>query len=237
MKYKALINGLDTEAEYSYELIQKQLYPLLRRLKELQEKKGKRVLAMLAAPPGAGKTTLLSFLKYLSKDLDMNSLAVIGMDGFHRYQDYLLTHSLVRDGKEIRMVDVKGTPETFDVDRLIERVKMLAAGENCGWPDYDRTTHNPKEDAQIVTEDIVILEGNYLLLKRDKWSELKNFADLTISLKADEDILRKRLIERKIKTGCSREDAEKFVEFSDLYNVRICLNESDDADIELDFFN
>ncbi|WP_338800971.1 nucleoside/nucleotide kinase family protein [Butyrivibrio fibrisolvens] len=234
LKYTANINGIETSVEYSENNVNEIFIPLLKQMKELKDSKGSRILVMLAAPPGAGKSTLLSFLKYLSENTEgLEPISVVGMDGFHRYQEYLLTHTMVRDGKEIPMVDVKGAPETFDIDKLLDKVKSVARGDKCGWPDYNRMTHNPQEDAIIVDSDIVILEGNYLLLKDKGWDELKGYADLTISIAADEDLLRKRLIDRKIKSGKSEAQATEFVEFSDMYNVRTVLNKSSDADIRL----
>ena len=46
-------------------------------------------------------------------------------------------------------------------------------------------------------------------------------------------MLRERLIGRKMKTGMTREDAEHFVEFSDMPNVRLCLDKMMKADLEL----
>lgn len=234
MNYDIEINGLPVRAVYSEETIDNIFVPLLKRLTKLQEEKGRRILVMLAAPPGAGKSTLSSFLKYLSEHTDgVNPITVIGMDGFHRYQDYLLNHTLIRDGVELSMVDVKGTPETFDLPLFIERVKRVASCEECGWPEYDRIKHNPQEDAILVSGDIVLLEGNYLLLEDEGWSELKHFADYSIKIIADEEILRKRLLDRKIMCGNDYDKAAKFVDFSDMYNVRICLNRSSNADLTL----
>lgn len=238
MNYDVEINGIAVHAEYSEDNINNIFIPMLKRMKQMQEQKKSRILVMLAAPPGAGKSTLLSFLQHLSMTVPgLNPVTVIGMDGFHRYQDYLLSHTLMRDGKEYKMVDVKGTPETFDLNLFIERVKRVAAGEICGWPAYNRMTHNPEEDAVTVNGDIVILEGNYLLLERPGWSELQQYADLTIRITADEKMLRKRLLDRKIKSGTEPDKAAQFVDFSDMYNVRICLNESYKADIELNVLN
>lgn len=58
--------------------------------------------------------------------------------------------------------------------------------------------HDPVEDAVYVDGDIVILEGNYLLLNEDGWRDLSKMADYTISIKADPEMLKKRLVERKI---------------------------------------
>jgi hypothetical protein len=242
MKYQTEINGIAVEAEYSSAAIETIFLPLLRELTRQQKEKNRRIFVVLAAPPGAGKSTLLDFLQYLSENTEgITPITTIGMDGFHHYQDYLLTHTTVRNGEEISMVKVKGAPETFDLDLLLERVRLVASGAECGWPLYNRMKHNPQEDAIQVTGDIVLLEGNYLLLDQPGWAKIKNYSDFSIKLTADEDLLKNRLLERKRKSGATPEEAEKFVEFSDMANVRTCLNHSTKADLELyitdhDFF-
>ena len=94
--------------------------------------------------------------------------------------------------------------------------------------------HNPIEDAITVDADIVLLEGNYLLLNEEGWRALSSFADYTISISADEELLRERLIARRMATGVYKEDAEAFVDFSDMANVRLCLERSKEADLELE---
>ncbi len=231
MTYDTEINGIQSRVWFDEENISGLFLPLLRRLAQLREQKGGRVLAFLAAPPGAGKSTLLSFLKELSERTEgCEPVMAIGMDGFHRYQDYLLTHTTIRGGEEIPMVKVKGAPETFDLERLAERIRRVAAGEACGWPEYDRLLHNPREDAIRIDGDLVLLEGNYLLLDRPGWKELKAYADYTIRLEADEEFLRQRLIARRIRTGVDAEEAARFVDYSDMANVRLCLRESVKAD-------
>ena len=229
------INGIEVTARYSDRAVNGIFVPLLNELTAMQQKAGRRILVMLAAPPGAGKSTLLSFLSRLAGETDgIGKIRTIGMDGFHRRQEYLLSHDTERDGKKIRMVEIKGAPETFDLEALTQRVKSLAAGEVTGWPVYDRLLHNPVEDAVQVDGDIVILEGNYLLLDMDGWRDLASWADYTISVRADEALLRERLIDRRMKTGVSREESVRFVDFSDMPNVRLCLEHSMPADLQLE---
>lgn len=234
MNYETIINGLRVSAHYSQRSIDEIFLPLLHRLTAMQREKGSRLLVMLAAPPAAGKSTLLSFLQQLSRTTPgVTPITAIGMDGFHRYQSYLLSHTLERDGEVLRMVDVKGCPETFDLAKLTDAVARVAAGECCGWPSYDRLLHNPVENAQTVTGEIVVLEGNYLLLDRPGWRELHRYADYTIKITAEEADLRQRLIERKAASGASVEEAVHFAEFSDLHNARLCLRYSLLADLTL----
>ena len=208
--------------------------PLLSKWTDMQKEKNKRLMVFLAAPPGAGKSTLASFLQKLSEEnSDFTNVQAIGMDGFHRRQEYLLTHNAVRDGKEIKMVDIKGALITFDLELFKRRIEDVLSSQVVGWPAYDRHLHNPIENAITVEKDIVLLEGNYLLLDEDGWRDLRSYADHTIFIKADEAMLRERLLDRKIKSGNTKENAEKFVDFSDMSNVRLCLEKSTGADVTL----
>ena len=232
--YHVNINGIDVDAQYTDQAVHTLFLPLLKKLAELQKEKGGRLLVMLAAPPGAGKSTLLSFLETLCRgDETLCDLQSIGMDGFHRRQEYLQTHFVQRNGKQISMVDIKGAPATFDLEKLTERVREVASGAVCGWPVYDRMLHNPVENAVVLHKNLVLLEGNYLLLNEDGWRDLSAYADYTISVRAEEEMLRKRLIDRRIKTGVETEAAARFVDFSDMPNVRLCLEKTLPADVQL----
>lgn len=232
--YDTILNGLEIHARYTEANVREIFLPLLRQLSRLQKQKDRRILVMLAAPPGAGKSTLAGFLQKLAaQEAELIPITVIGMDGFHRYQEDLLAHTAVRDGKEVSLVQIKGAPVTFRLDRLRERIRQVAAGEECGWPDYNRLLHNPVEDAVTVRGNIVLLEGNYLLLDEAGWRDLSQFADYTIRIEAKEQMLKDRLIARKEQSGTDPAEAVRFVEFSDLVNVRLCLEHTKEADLTL----
>ena len=234
MTFQTEINGLPVLAVFSEENVEEIFLPLLKHLTKLQNTLNRRILVFLAAPPGAGKSTLSEFLRDLSVNTPgVTPVTITGMDGFHRRQEYLLSHTAVRDGKEIPMVGIKGAPVTFDLDLFRRSVERAAQGEEMEWPDYDRTLHNPVYRGRRVTGDIVLLEGNYLLLDEEGWRDLRAYADYTIKITADPEILKKRLVDRKAASGMPREKAEEFVMFSDLYNARLCLERSGKADLEL----
>lgn len=236
MRVRTIIEncGQAVEAVFSDTNVQQIFLPLLRRLTEFRKLKGGRVLALLAAPPGSGKSTLAAFLRRLSLDAPgICPLTVIGMDGFHWPQRYLDSHTTLRDGVEIPLARVKGAPESFDLKALASSLKRVAAGENCPWPVYDRTLHDPKPGALTVTGDVVLLEGNYLLLDEPGWRELRGLADYAVSISADPDMLRSRLVARHMAGGKPEEAAIRHVDNSDMRNARLCLEHGLPADLRL----
>ena len=130
-EYRVMINGIQVTARYSQRAIDGIFLPLLRRLTALERQKGRRILALLAAPPGCGKTTLSSFLEALSREQEeIIPLQAIGMDGFHRRQEYLKSHFAERDGRQVSMVEIKGAPVTFDLRRIEDAVKRIAEDDS-----------------------------------------------------------------------------------------------------------
>lgn len=234
MKYETVINGLPVSASFSDKFIEETVKSLLKQWEQMYLEKGQRIIVYLAAPPGAGKSTMVELFEKLSKEVIVEPMIAIGMDGFHHYQDYLLANSVERNGQIINMVDIKGAPITFDLEALKARISRLKTEEVVPWPIYDRPSHNPKDNAIMVKEKIVLIEGNYLLLDEPGWRDLKEMADQTIYIKADEETLRTRLIDRKLKTCPDEEKAIHFVEFSDMENARLCLAHSMEADVVIE---
>lgn len=235
LSFSFRINGLPVTASFSEKNIEEIFVPLLFYLSELQQKKDGRLIVFLSAPPASGKSTLASFLQYLSETRStLTPIISIGMDGFHLPQAHLMNNGLTIDGKIVPLAKIKGAPPTFDLAAIHSKIAEIASGSVCKWPFYDRVLHNPVQDASTVDRDIVLIEGNYLLLDKDGWKDLKQYADYTIRIIADPDMLRSRLIERKLES--SRKPlsyVEKFVDFSDMRNVDLCLNNSFKSDLTL----
>lgn len=237
ISYKFLVNSFEINAEYYQKDIKNIFIPLLRQLTNMKKNKNRRIIVYLAAPPGSGKSTLASFLEFLSRDnKDTLRIQAIGLDGFHYHQDYIKKHKITVDGKVVPMLEVKGCPETFDLDKLKAKIKTLK-NKNIKWPVYNRTIHDVVEDQIFVAENIVLIEGNWLLLDEHGWKELKQYCDYSIFIKADEFMLKERLINRKRKGGLSEKDASRFYEKSDSKNIKRVLNNRLNADLELILLN
>lgn len=221
MKIQFNVNGYEIEASYREEEIENIFKPFLIQLNELYEQKHRRIVAFFAAPAGAGKTTLLCMLEKLALEMNL-SFQGIGMDGFHHYQDYLESHFISRENHFIKMSEVKGCPETFDIVKLKKKIHELHTQDRVLWPYYDRPSHNPIEDQIVVSKNIVLIEGNYLLLDQPLWRDLIKECDYAVFMKCDRFFLKPRLVARKAR-NCDLKQAEAFVERSDMFNVDLVL--------------
>ncbi len=229
------VNGLSVDASYCTEDVQNVFLPLLKKWSTLQKEKGRRIMVLMAGAPGSGKSTLSLFLQHLSEqEKELVPVQALGMDGFHHDNAWLKDHHTVRNGKEIPLLSIKGAPETFDTDALLERLK-LARKENAGWPAYSRIAHAPIDNAMTVSGDILLVEGNYFLLDEKPWDEMRALADDLLYVDVPQDVLLERLVSRKMASGMSEQDARDFLAFSDGVNVKLVKQHSIPADTTIRF--
>lgn len=216
------VNGLEVRAEFDDRDRERVYLPLLRRLTELQRKEGRRIAAFLAGPPAAGKSTLCRYLEELSRsEPALVPVQAVGIDGFHYPQSHLDARGLAR---------VKGAPETYDVAKLKYLLERLnEPGQR--WPVYDRRIHDPVDGAVEIAAEIVIVEGNWLLLDEPPWNELR--CDYSVFLRAGDRSQLERIVRRKVQGGYPEEEARIFVEHNDWPNIRRCLEHSRRGDLNL----
>ena len=223
-------NGFEIEAKFSQDTVDNVFLPFLHTLTDLHAQMERKIVAYLAAAPGTGKTIIAQYLEKLSQDhSEVDTIKALGMDGFHYTNEYMDAHFAMRDGSTIPMKMIKGAPETFDVDNLQDKIREVKL-EDVDWPGYDRTIHDVVQNAISVESEIVLIEGNYLLLNNSKWTNIRVLADYTVFVKADPEILKPRLIERKVRSGKTQNEAEQFYRTSDGKNVELVLNNSVEAD-------
>ena len=212
INFSTEINGLPQDLKFSADAVENIFKPFLRKLSELQAITDRKIVAYIAAPPGTGKTSLAKFLEKLSREeVQFTNIRALGTDGYHYSAEYLKANTIDIDGEKILLNDIKGAPETFDVDTLQTKLREVRQ-EGTDW-----------------NIDIILLEGNYLLLKDSHWTNIRVLADYTVFIQAEENILRERLISRKQQGGLSREDAENFYHNSDGKNVKRVLENSASA--------
>lgn len=223
------VNGLPVSAQYTQDSIDGVFLPLLQTLTRMQKELGRRLIVLMAGPPAMGKSTLCCFLEALSRETEsLTPVQCVGLDGFHYSNEYLLSHTAIVDGNETALRSIKGAPETFNVSSL---AALLASADPI-FPIYDRQLHESVPNVIPVTEDILIVEGNWLLLDSAPWNALP--CDFSVFLQPeDTNQLLERALNRKIAGGFDPEAARAFVYRSDRRNIEYCIDHSRRADLTL----
>lgn len=225
------VNGLEINAQFAMQDVDNIYLPLLRRLSRMQRESGKRLIVLLAAPPAAGKSTLCCYLEALSReDGTLVPVQCVGLDGFHYPQKYLNRHSAIIDGRKIPLKFIKGSPESFDVNTLAKKL-TLARKKDVFFPVYDRRIHDPLPKAVKITEKILIVEGNWLLLDEGAWRDLE--CDYSIFLRMGDESQLDRIVRRKMQGGVSKEEALRSVRENDWPNICRCMARSRRGDLNL----
>lgn len=177
---------------------------------------GERVLLGIAGSPGAGKTTLAERLVAAVEADGRFRAAHVPMDGFH-LADVAL--------EELGRRDRKGAIDTFDgwgYRSLLRRLRDRA-DEPVYAPGFERVLEQPIAASIAVGPevDLVVSEGNYLLVDEAPWRDAADLFDEVWFADAPEDLLRSRLIARHVAFGKEPAAAEAWVDAVDLPNAAL----------------
>lgn len=203
---------------------------LLDRLEALRRQHSRRVVVGVAGPPGSGKTTLVVDVLAGAADRPdlVGRLAHVPMDGFH-----LTNAELDRLGRR----DRKGAPDTFDAQAY---AGVLAALRDPGRlvvtaPSFDHAVGEPVPDAITVpvSADVVLTEGNYLLLGEGGWVAVPPLLDEVWFCALDDTLRQQRLIARHVEAGRAPADAQAWVARSDEANAVLVAPTAAHADLVL----
>jgi pantothenate kinase len=182
------------------------------RARELVKRSGRALLG-LVGPPGSGKSTLAAALQAEFSDVAQ----VVPMDGFH-----LANVELERLGRRAR----KGAPDTFDSAGYVALLKRLLAqadDEIVYAPEFRREIEEPIANAIPVfaRTQLVITEGNYLLLEDGPWAEVKGLLDEIWYVDVDDTLRVDRLTQRHEEFGRTADEAAAWVASTDEPNARL----------------
>jgi pantothenate kinase len=182
---------------------------------------GVRLLGLCGAP-GVGKTSVAAALA--ARD----GAVVVPMDGFHHPQA-----ELVRRGLRDRM----GAPETFDAEGYAALLGRVRARAETVWaPGFDRVVEEPvpRQIEVPAAANLVITEGNYLLLDEPRWLEVRAELDAVWHLVTDEALRLERLVARHVEFGKSPVEAAAWVARVDEPNARLIEAAAERADTVVD---
>jgi pantothenate kinase len=199
---------------------------LLDRLQALP--RGQRHVTAIAGAPGSGKSTTAERLVLALNEHSPGRAALLPMDGYH-FDDIVLNERGRRPWK--------GAPDTFDVGGLSSMLARLRARDEAevAVPVFDRSIEIARAGARIIpaSADLIVAEGNYLLLSRAPWDRLAPFFDLTVMIAVSEEVLRERLSARWVGYGLTPDQISAKLEENDLPNGRVVAAESRAADVTL----
>jgi len=182
------------------------------RVRELVKRSGRALLG-LVGPPGSGKSTLAAALLAEFSDVAQ----VVPMDGFH-----LANVELERLGRR----DRKGAPDTFDSAgyvALLRRLLVQDDGDVVYAPEFRREIEEPIANAIPIhaRTQLVITEGNYLLLEEGPWAQVAGLLDEVWYVDVDDEVRLHRLTRRHEQFGRSAEEAAAWVAGTDEPNARL----------------
>jgi pantothenate kinase len=181
----------------------------------------RRFLLGLSGSPGAGKTMLASAIAAAY------GVPVVPMDGFHRPNA-----ELVAMGR----LDHKGAPDTFDAEGFAAVLRRLRRGGDLLAPAFDHRLPDPIPDAIEVpaSADLVMTEGNYLLLDEPRWRDVRRELDAVWHVVTDESVRVERLVHRHIEAGRDEAHARAWVARVDQANAELVEASAGAADLVLD---
>jgi pantothenate kinase len=160
----------------------------------------------------------------LANDQRGGGFAVVApLDGFHLPNATL-------DERGLRKV--KGAPETFDCEGFVRLLRQVREEHQTTlWPAFNRGLDEPTPDEIVIPAEtkLVVVEGNYLLLERLCWRDVRELLDDVWYVDAPPDLLRRRLTERAVAFGRSEEEARQHVNGSDMRNVEIVARTKEQA--------
>ena len=193
----------------------------------LKKRAGLRFIVAITGAPGAGKSTLAEALLGSLNQVNASLAAILPMDGFH------LDNAIL---KARGILEKKGAPETFDIEGFASVLARIRSGDrDVIVPVFDRELDVARAGARLIkaATEVIIVEGNYLLLDRQEWAQPARNYDLTVFLDVLMVTLEQRLVKRWRDHDMDREAAILRAQGNDIPNAITVIEQSRKADIRI----
>ncbi|KAK9907927.1 hypothetical protein WJX75_000079 [Coccomyxa subellipsoidea] len=196
-----------------------------------------RYIVAIAGVPGSGKSTTANAVSKCINAIQQKKSASeqdwaihVPMDGFHLTRMQL---DNLPNAEEAYLR--RGADWTFDADQFVESIRDIRHAGFGEYPSFDHALGDPVAgDIKVCKEHrVVLVEGNYLLLDKAPWTEIRNIADETWFVDCSVEVAMQRVLRRQTGNGVAPEVARKRVVTNDLPNALQIAATKDRADLVL----
>lgn len=198
-------------AKMTAEDIAKELHQKLENIEPAQ-----RFMLGIVGYPGAGKSTAANAIVDSFNQLTGNDDAiVVPMDGFHLPNEQL---------EQLDLLALKGIPESFDAGAFVDLLRRLrSAADTVRAPLFERRIEASIQDAIAIhpKHRLLVVEGNYLLLKDPPWKEVRPLLNEVWFIDTSLETVYDRLVERHKQGGRSEKGAIEKVQNTDMRNAHL----------------